>query len=60
VTELVRLKDLFERTSDLDMRWTNAYLPNLIKFAKRVPATFVALHCEAIKDVKITKDDLCY
>jgi len=42
------------------MRWTDAYLPNLIKFARRVPATFVKQYCEAIKEVKITKEDLCY
>lgn len=42
------------------MRWTDAYLPFLIKFAKKVPASLVAEYSTAIKDVQISKEDLCF
>ena len=60
VAELDRLKECFDQTSDLDMRWTDAYLPFLIKFAKKVPASLVAEYSVAIKNVQISKEDLCF
>jgi hypothetical protein len=45
---------------DLDMRWTNAYLPALIKFAKAVPASLVTEYSSAIMGAKISKEDLCF
>lgn len=60
MAELVRVKECFDLMADLDLRWTNAYLPALITFANAVPASLVAEYSGAIKDVKISKEDLCF
>ena len=60
MAELVRVKECFDLMTDLDMRWTNAYLPALIKFAKAVPASLVTEYSRAIIEVTISKEDLCF